>query len=171
LKKQEKPNAEAQRLGDILSSLIKKKDISVAEAARRLGYTGNREQAFRFYVQGRNLPKGPQFFESWKKEFGEDIQQMLYNIPTNVSRGTSMVVEHQEVIKETFYKDLIENNDEYSILPKALLRDYKMVPEKILERINQNNDELKAALVEKYERYIAILEKENEALKAQLQKR
>jgi hypothetical protein len=84
---------------------------------------------------------------------------------------TSMVVEHQEVIKETFYKDLIENNDEYSILPKALLRDYKMVPEKILERINQNNDELKAALVEKYERYIAILEKENEALKAQLQKR
>jgi hypothetical protein len=70
--------------------------------------------------------------------------------------------------RETFYRDLIERNEEYSILPKALLKDYKMIPDKIMDQITKTNDELKSALVDKYERYIKTLEQENQDLRKRL---
>jgi hypothetical protein len=70
--------------------------------------------------------------------------------------------------RETFYRDLIERNEEYSILPKALLKDCKMIPDKIMDQITKTNDELKNALVDKYERYIKTLEQENQDLRKRL---
>lgn len=48
--------------------------------------------------------------------------------------------------RETFYTDLIEGNEEYSILPRAVLKDYKIVPDKIIDVIIQSTDEARKAL-------------------------
>lgn len=74
-------------------------------------------------------------------------------------------------VKETFYRDLIENNDEYSILPRAVLKDYKIVPDKIIDVIIASNENEKKALEkskdleivglnERYERLIKGYENE-----------
>src|SRR5688500_10978799 len=77
--------------------------------------------------------------------------------------------------RETFYKDLIENNDEYSIVPKAILRDYKIVPDKLLDIITQAKDQVNIELKEKqeylievYESRIKKLEEEKEDLRRQI---
>jgi hypothetical protein len=58
-------------------------------------------------------------------------------------------------VKESFYKELIEENEEYSLIPRAILKDYKIVPEKIINMIYQDKEELKNALVAKYEMIIS----------------
>jgi hypothetical protein len=95
--------------------------------------------------------------------------------------------------RETFYTDLIENNAEYSLIPRAVFKDYKIVPDKIIDAIIQSNENEKKAMreamamaeqslndkleetVEMYEeQYQAIkaenerLEKENEELRKQI---
>lgn len=88
--------------------------------------------------------------------------------------------------RETFYTDLIENNVEYSLLPRAVLKDYKIVPDKIIDVIIASNENekkalkesmetAKEALIKDYERLIeglenkvARLEKENEDLRRQI---
>lgn len=85
--------------------------------------------------------------------------------------------------KETFYTDLIENNEEYSLLPRAVLRDYKIVPDKIIDVIIKSGENERTALqrsmdleieslneknrtiIEGYKNGIKILELENERLK------
>lgn len=85
--------------------------------------------------------------------------------------------------KETFYTDLIENNKEYSLLPRAVLRDYKIVPDKIIDVIIKSGENERTALqrsmdleieslneknrtiIEGYKNGIKILELENERLK------
>jgi hypothetical protein len=59
------------------------------------------------------------------------------------------------LVRESFYKDLIESNEEYSLIPRAILKDYKIVPEKIINMIYQDKEELKNALVAKYEMIIS----------------
>lgn len=80
--------------------------------------------------------------------------------------------------KETFYKNLIEENNDYSLIPRAVLRDYKIVPDKIIDVIidsNRNeknaitksfNDE-KDILIMKYEMVIEGLENKIRALEAE----
>jgi transcriptional regulator with XRE-family HTH domain len=77
--------------------------------------------------------------------------------------------------RETFYRDLIENNQEYSLLPKAVLRDYKIVPDKLLDIITTAKDEVNSELkkkqeyiIELYEGKIKQLEKEKEDLRRQI---
>ncbi len=77
--------------------------------------------------------------------------------------------------KETFYQDLIENNTEYSLLPKAILRDYKIVPDKLLDIITESKDQVNRELqkkqdllIEVYESKIDKLKRENEDLRRQI---
>jgi hypothetical protein len=83
--------------------------------------------------------------------------------------------ENHTEARETFYRDLIENNQEYSLLPKAVLRDYKIVPDKLLDIITAAKDEVNSELKKKYEyiiddcdRRIKKLEEENEDLRRQI---
>lgn len=83
--------------------------------------------------------------------------------------------ENPHSAKETFYRDLIENNTEYSLLPKAILKDYKIVPDKLLDIITESkdqvNNELKKKqelLIEIYEGRIKKLEEEKEDLRRQI---
>jgi transcriptional regulator with XRE-family HTH domain len=148
-------------LTDVLKELIKDKGKQT-EIAKKLGISAQRLGQ---YLIGRQKPK-LDFYVKWKQVYGEDIQQMLIEGKTNVSRGTSQQAPQATVneIKETFYRHLIEENPEYSLLPKVILRDYKMIPEKIIDMIYQNNGDLKAALIDKYERIIKDLEEENDRL-------
>ena len=77
-------------------------------------------------------------------------------------------------LKETFYRELIEDNENYSLIPKAILSDYKIVPEKLLDMITQSKDELNGELKEKhkliiqgYENRINRLEEDKSALVAE----
>lgn len=79
--------------------------------------------------------------------------------------------------RETFYQELIENNQDYSIIPKAILKDYKIVPEHILNMITQSKDDFNKLLEEKHmliiqglENKISKLTKENEDLNSRLQR-
>lgn len=83
--------------------------------------------------------------------------------------------ENHKASKETFYRDLIENNQEYSLLPKAVLRDYKIVPDKLLDIITTAKDEVNKELrqkqdiiIESYENRIKKLEEEKEDLRRQI---
>lgn len=77
--------------------------------------------------------------------------------------------------RETFYTDLIENNSEYSLLPRAVLQDYKIVPDKIIDVIIASTASEKKALEDskrmeieglnqKYELIITGLENKTERL-------
>lgn len=66
--------------------------------------------------------------------------------------------------KETFYTDLIENNEEYSLLPRAVLKDYKIVPDKIIDVIISSNENEKKALRESMETAKESLIKDYELL-------
>jgi hypothetical protein len=71
-------------------------------------------------------------------------------------------------LKESFYRDLIEHNQDYSLIPRAVLTDYKIVPEKIIDMIYQDKEELKNALITKYEMIIANMEREANHLRSRL---
>ena len=69
---------------------------------------------------------------------------------------------------------MIEDNENYSLIPKAILSDYKIVPEKLLDMITQSKDELNGELKEKhkliiqgYENRINRLEEDKAALVAE----
>lgn len=88
---------------------------------------------------------------------------------------TSEKEENHMSPKETFYQDLIENNTEYSLLPKAILRDYKIVPDKLLDIITESKDQVNRELqkkqdllIEVYEGKIDKLKQENENLRRQI---
>lgn len=53
--------------------------------------------------------------------------------------------------KETFYKNLIEDNEDYSLIPRAVLRDYKIVPDKIIDVILESNKNEKNAIAKSFE--------------------
>lgn len=74
--------------------------------------------------------------------------------------------------RETFYADLIENNEQYTLIPRAVLSDYKIVPDKMLDTIL---GEMKAAmnmakesLTEKYELIIKVKENRIKELEQKL---
>jgi hypothetical protein len=94
---------------------------------------------------------------------------------TNMQKNGKDVGIPLEDAKETFYRDLIENNQEYSLLPKAVLRDYKIVPDKLLDIITTAKDEVNSELKKKqeyiiqlYEGRIKQLEMEKEDLRRQI---
>jgi hypothetical protein len=70
--------------------------------------------------------------------------------------------------KESFYRELIEDNEEYSLIPRAVLKEYKIVPEKIIDMIYSDKEELKNALISKYEMIISNMEREVNHLRSRL---
>lgn len=86
-------------------------------------------------------------------------------LPVFVGVPTKSGVDIQ-VQKESFYKELIEDNEEYNLIPRAILHDYKIVPEKIIDMIYRDKEEIKQALISKYEVIIDGLKEENERLRA-----
>lgn len=53
--------------------------------------------------------------------------------------------------RETFYAELIEKNEVYTLMPRAVLTDYKIVPDKIMDIITKSNEGEKEAIITRYE--------------------
>jgi AAA15 family ATPase/GTPase len=68
--------------------------------------------------------------------------------PTDERIGSNNKQKQLMTPRETFYIDLIEKNEEYNLIPRAVLKDYKIVPDKIIDVIIQSNENEKKALVE-----------------------
>lgn len=66
--------------------------------------------------------------------------------------------------RETFYTDLMEKNEHYSIIPTAVLKDYKIVPDKIIDVIISSNENEKKALRESKDMEIESLMKKYELI-------
>lgn len=105
--------------------------------------------------------------EWWKNEEGDMFLS-----------STELVKSNGEV-KETFYKNLIEGNEEYSLIPRAVLKDYKIVPDKIIDviidsnrnekhAITQSFQDQKDALINKHEQVIIGYEAKIKRLEAEI---
>lgn len=67
-------------------------------------------------------------------------------------------------VKETFYKNLIEGNEEYSLIPRAVLKDYKIVPDKIIDVIIDSNRNEKQAITQSFQDQKDILINKHESI-------
>lgn len=77
--------------------------------------------------------------------------------------STGLVKSSGEV-KETFYKNLIEGNEEYSLIPRAVLKDYKIVPDKIIDVIIDSNRNEKQAITQSFQDQKDILINKHESI-------
>lgn len=131
-------------LGHNIKRIRELKKISVKELSDKIGIN-------------------PQSIYDWEKEKYEPVKENLESLarilgvqvktfydenstdgnnPSN-NKGNQLMTP-----RETFYTDLIEKNDEYNLIPRAVLKDYKIVPDKIIDVIIQSNENEKKALVE-----------------------
>lgn len=148
---------------DNLQKIMKLRGVKVAELANK---TGIIKQSIYKWLSGEYDP-GSENLEKLAEALNVSVKDFYDENLTSVS-NLDNEQQNRSVARETFYRDLIEDNEEYSLLPKALLKDYKIVPEKLIERINQTNDELKEALVAKYELIIADQDREIQELRSKL---
>lgn len=145
-----------QKIDNILAA---REISSVSKLAKESGLGNTLEKAYQ-----KNTELGP----STKQKFLHNM-----GISSNwweTGEGAIFITQGHKMgeVKETFYRDLIENNPEYSLLPKAVLKDYKIVPDNIINMITTTNEELKNALVSKYELIIQGLNEQNEQLRRRL---
>lgn len=177
--------------GRVISDLIHDKRLTQTQVAKDLHES---EQVISNYAKGKRYISAD-FAIKWERKYGERLIDLIdneliksTNVEDNITpaRKPSGNMELASQAKETFYRDLIEKNDEYSILPRAVLKDYKIVPDKIIDVIITSNENEKnalkrsmesekEALIKDYERVIqgqenkiARLEKENEDLRRQI---
>jgi hypothetical protein len=72
--------------------------------------------------------------------------------------------------KETFWREVMEDTDHpYRVVPSSVFKDYKIVPDKIIDVIIRSNESEKIALNEKYELMIQGLKNRNSRLETENQ--
>lgn len=117
------------------------------EVGKKIGY---KSQQISQYEKGARKPK-MKFYRKWKEVFGEDLEAMMSE--TNVSRGTE---NHTSVdipsdnkeknlrVPEEIYRDLVEANSEYRLVPKTILEGKYVI---VLEsQVGKTEDALWVAL-------------------------
>jgi hypothetical protein len=118
--------------------------------------------------------RGMEIREEWWKTGEGDI---LIKKPTQVQQSELSNDQIQD-LKGKFWLEFMERNEEYSAIPKAVLKDYKIVPDKILDVIISSNENEKKALekskdleieslIRKYELIIDGLNNKIDELKGQ----
>jgi hypothetical protein len=111
--------------------------------------------------------------------------EMFMKKPTSVQLPKESDL-NEESLRAKFWMDMMENNEEYNVIPRAVLKDYKIVPDKIIDAIITSNENEKKALreskdleieglnkkyellIEGYENKIRRLESENDQLRRQI---
>lgn len=139
---------------ETIKSKLAELKISKAKLAQMLGDNISGQRIGQ-YIAGKKNPKND-FWEIWDKTFNE----------TNVSHETKSM-QHSETgigVKETFYQELIERNEEYSLIPRAVLKDYKIVPDKIIDVIIASGENEKKAIREAKDMEISVLNRKLEIL-------
>jgi transcriptional regulator with XRE-family HTH domain len=130
-----------------VKELAKKLEIapqSIYEWERGL-YEPNKENLEKLSSEFQ-VPVETFYRENLTKDYLEKL--ILNENSTNDYIGTDYKQKQIMTQRETFYIDLIEKNEEYNLIPRAVLKDYKIVPDKIIDVIIQSNENEKKALVE-----------------------
>jgi hypothetical protein len=140
---------------EVFKGLVERQGGNMSEIARKLmespmAKTSNRKisgQLIGQYISGDKKPKGD-FKRIWKSVFGDDIDAMIDSkrIETIVSPEANQYKIDELKARETFYRYLVEEDENYTLMPSILLRDYKMVPDKVIDNIIQSNNSAKSEI-------------------------
>jgi transcriptional regulator with XRE-family HTH domain len=142
-------------LAERLKEFKESKHLTWGEFAEKLG---ENESTLVAYGTGKRQPKGD-FYKSFQKVFGYDIGQSADITGTNVPHETI------QVDRETVYKNLVESNSEYSLVPKTVLNgEYRLMLSSEISDIRTMRDKA----LELQETTIKILEREIEELRERL---
>lgn len=155
-------------LGDNIKRFRELRELSVPDLAKIMGI--NKAGIYK-WEDGTTVPGGNKLTDI-ANALGVSVADLLDENITSVENEPA--IPQKTPLKETFYRELIEDNENYSLIPKAILSDYKIVPEKLLDMITQSKDELNGELKEKhkliiqgYENRINRLEEDKSALLAE----
>ena len=146
-------------IGANIKRIRKLKGIKVSALSENTGINAESIYAWErgdYNPSEENLHKLASAMKIQIKDFYDEEGTSVQQTPNNKENGMNQ--------RETFYQDLIENNDEYSILPRAVLKDYKIVPDKIIDVIISSNENEKRALKESKEMEIESLNKKYELI-------
>lgn len=176
--------------GKVISDLIHNKRLTQAQVAKDLDES---EQVISNYAKGKRFISA-EFASKWERKYGEKLIDMIDQVLNKSTIDDINITSVEEPSdnkqngmsqRETFYQDLMEKNEQYSVIPTAVLKDYKIVPDKIIDVIIRSNENERKALeksmhleieslneknkiiIEGYKNGIKILEAENERLKTE----
>jgi transcriptional regulator with XRE-family HTH domain len=167
-------------LSDNIKRFRELKGLTVQELADKMGIG---KAGIYKWESGETKP-GIDSLTDLSKALDVSIGELTGENPTSVDKASD---NKQNGIgpRETFYQDLMEKNEQYSVIPTAVLKDYKIVPDKIIDVIiksgeNERNalqksmhleieslNEKNKSIIESYKNGIKILEAENERLKTE----
>lgn len=139
----------------------------MSEIARQLGH-GITSQRLGQYANGISKPK-VDFYDRWKEVFGEDLKELVESgFEKNVSHETQNEKNPaQSEVPESIYRDLVEGNSEYKLVPKTILQEeYRIM---LLSEIEYRNTLTNKAL-ESRDRMINVLENRISELTDQINK-
>lgn len=129
-------------LGENIKRIRELRKLSVQQLAEKMAV--GRANIYN-WESDDNTPNG-ESLTALAKALDVTVDDLLDLNPTSVEKANDNTKNNGHHLRETFYRDLIESNDEYSILPRAVLRDYKIVPDKIIDVIIASNENEKKAL-------------------------
>lgn len=138
-------------LSEIIKELRQNRDLSKAEAARRLSKNAMKpisSQRLGQYEAGRQEPK-IEFLEAWEKTFGEKLRDVQRQ--TNVSHGTinTTPVHKRSDNKEKplggdpeVYRTIVEGNTEYVLIPRKAMENAEIISKKQMDASIRNMDSI-----------------------------
>jgi hypothetical protein len=140
-------------MSEVMGALVANNG-GLSAVCRKLGYQGKEEikrvsVKISHYVDGTSRPKAD-FIQLWKDKIGDDI--LALEKERNVSRGTNKPINITSVEKthdnkgklvpEEVYRDLVESNSEYRLVPKVIMDDYEIVPKSHVDVTNKRVQEI-----------------------------
>lgn len=124
-------------LGKIIEQVLEDKNITKKAFSTKMGIS---RQTLDNWIKGVTFPTS------------DDLSGMskILDVDLTNHAGEALTLYGAKRQKETWYAELIEKNETYALIPKAVLRDYKMVPDKVLDTITQSHEGEREALIARY---------------------
>lgn len=133
------------------------------------------------YETGRSHPK-PEFIELWKQKLGDDLMTLVKerNVSNEIkeNKTTTMETHKNDKVPEEVYRNIIESNSAYKLVPNIILDKYEILSnrelqsrERLLEKLLKQSEESNTAkneLIATKNLLIASLEKEVSELRTKI---
>jgi transcriptional regulator with XRE-family HTH domain len=130
-------------LGDNIKRYRELRNLTVQELADKMGIG----KAGIYKWENGDTKPGIDSLTDLSKALDCTINDLTNENSTDLQK-TGDNKQNRKTPRETFYLDLIENNVEYNLIPRAVLKDYKIVPDKIIDVIISSAENEKKALKE-----------------------
>lgn len=155
-------------LADNIKKFRELRNIKVQQLADKIGA---KKQSVYDWEKGKYAP-GPDNLDLLAKALDVEIKDFYGDGNLNEKQEKMNVMDISESIqKETWYAELIEKNEVYALIPKTVLRDYKMVPDKVIDIITKSNEGEKEAIIARYRGEKDALEAKHALIIATLENR